>query len=75
MARDDWPEEDILMALHLRDHEGMMFKDIGARLGRTASAVIGLLNRINNDTDKSDPDGNQNGTMKPLWWKKRKGKA
>ena len=73
MAKDAWTDEEILLALDLTDYEGMQRKQVGARLGRSKGSVIGIINRITNDTDASDPDGNQNGTMPRLWW--RKGRA
>lgn len=69
-AAPEWTEEEILMALHLRDHEGKSWREIGLRFGRTKSAVAGLLFRIDKATDEHDPDGNGNGTMKPLWWRR-----
>ena len=30
--------------------------------------MIGAVGRIVTDTNKSDPDGNQNGTMPRGWW-------
>lgn len=68
--RDAMTDEQLLMALHLRDHEGLMTAEIGERLSRSKNSVVGALNRINRDTDASDPDGNQNGSMAPLWWRR-----
>lgn len=68
---DLWTDEEILMALHLRDHEGMTRREIGERLGRKKNSVIGALNRVDHDVAKHDADGIQNGTMKPLWWRRK----
>lgn len=59
-----------LEALDLRDNEGWTMTQIGARFGKSKSAMIGLLSRVNKLTDASDPDGNQNGTMPRKWWKR-----
>lgn len=67
----EWSDHDMLMALHLRDHEGLASSAIGARLGRSRSAICGLLNRIDRQTDKHDQNGCQNGTMPPLWWRRK----
>ena len=65
-----WTDEELLQALYLTDHHGLSRSQVGQRMGRTKRSVIGALCRITNDTDASDPDGNQNGTMDPLWWKR-----
>lgn len=72
--RDEWPEQHILIALHLRDHEGMTCREIGERLGRTKNAVIGCLRRVDEETDASD-NGHLNGSMCPLWWQNKGVKA
>jgi hypothetical protein len=65
-----WTDEDMLTALHLRDHLGMDYTAIGARFGRTKSAIAGLMKRIDDETNKADVTPHLNGTMKPMWWKR-----
>lgn len=48
--RDD---EDLMM-MELRDYEGETCKEIGARFGMTKNAVIGRLNRIENEYAASE---------------------
>jgi chromosomal replication initiation ATPase DnaA len=67
----DWSDEELLTALHLRDHQGMTTREIGERMGRPHNSVIGALKRVNSEADKHDADGIQNGTMKPLWWRRK----
>jgi hypothetical protein len=69
--KDFWSDEEILTALHLRDHQRMTRREIGERLGRKKNSVIGVLNRVDQDEAKHDADGIQNGTMKPLWWRRK----
>jgi hypothetical protein len=63
-----WSDEDMLMALQLRD-EGKTMEQAGRAIGRPKNAIAGLYFRINTETAASDPDGNQNGTMPAMWWK------
>lgn len=69
-----WTDQDMLEALYLRDHEGLAAGAVAKRLGKARNGVIGMLNRIDRDTDASDPDGNQNGTMAPRWWAEKGGR-
>lgn len=62
-------DEQILDILHLRDVEGMKYEDIGARYGRSKSAIIGLVYRVNTETDAAD-NGVGNGTMSERWWER-----
>ena len=70
MART-WTEQDILLALHLRYNKGLTCADVSKRFGEGKNSIVGLMWRINMATDKTDPDGNKNGTMPPLWWKRK----
>lgn len=63
-------DETLLDALHQRDHEGLNTTQLAVRFGVSRGSMIGALNRIGKETDASDPDGNQNGTMQPRWWKR-----
>ena len=63
-----WTDEDMLMALHLYDHEGLTYDQIAARFGRTKGAIAGLMSRIRNDT--AGDNGTGDGTMRPMWWKR-----
>lgn len=60
-----WTDEDMLMALHLRDHEGLAYEAVGKRFGKSLGAIAGLFKRIAD----AEVDGDAgNGTMKPKWW-------
>lgn len=60
----------ILEAMHRHYNEGMSLSDAGAPIGKGRNSMAGLMKRIRDDTNASDPDGNQNGTMPAKWWKK-----
>lgn len=68
--RKGWPEEDILDALDLRDHEGLTYGQIAKRTSRSRNAVIATLRGVDAMADKHDADGNQNGTMPRGWWRR-----
>lgn len=70
MSRPGLPAETLLEALHLRDHEGLNRSQIAKKLRVSRGTIVGAFDRIDKDTDLSDPDGNQNGTVKPKWWKR-----
>lgn len=61
-------DEEILLALDLRDNEGMTMEQIGQRLGRSRNAVSGMMHRINQAM--KDDNGVGNGTMPRKWWKR-----
>lgn len=65
---EGWTDRDCLEALDLRDHEGLRYVEIAARLGRSKSSVCGLLNRIDKESAAADPDGRGNGTLPRRWW-------
>lgn len=44
-----WSDDDILDALHMRD-EGYKMKQIGKHFGVTKNAVIGMVNRVMNES-------------------------
>jgi hypothetical protein len=70
-VQDDWSDEEILTALDMRDHDGASYGKIEKANGRRSrSACIGRLRRVDEDTDATDPDGNQNGTMPRGWWRR-----
>lgn len=60
-----WTDEQMLEALHLRDHAGLSYDSIGDRFGKSKNAVAGLFNRIRSEEQPGDAG---NGTMKPKWW-------
>lgn len=64
-----WTDGELLQALHMRDVEGRSYTDIGARFGRSKSAMAGAFNRIDRETDESDPQKAGDGTMPEKWWK------
>ena len=67
-------DEQMLLALHLRDVEHLTAGENAERLGLTKSTVIGALRRVDlalrqGEGDDCPPDnGVGNGTMAPLWW-------
>ena len=69
-GRANWTDEDMLEALDLRDHEGLTMAEVAKRMGRGRMSIVGLMKRVNDETDHFDPDGNQNGTMPRKWWKR-----
>ena len=70
-APKDWTDREILYVLDMLDL-GFSMAEIGVKIGRTKNAVIGMVNRVRNLTDASDPDRNKNGTMPVRWWAKRR---
>jgi hypothetical protein len=70
MTRRAWTDAEMLTALDLRDREGLTYRQIGARIGRGRSSVAICLNRVDAETDLSDPHGTQDGTMPPRWWER-----
>lgn len=63
-TRDD--DLSVLNLLDLRDHEGLTSTQIAARTGKTRSAVMGALHRVDR---ARDPEAIQEGTMPRRWWK------
>ena len=65
-------DERVLMALHLREAQGMAWAEIGARQGRSAgdpkAAAHPPLLRLR----ASGLGAALDGTLGPLWWKRRK---
>ena len=61
-------DEQILEAMHLHYVDGMRLVDVGERFGKSRSAMAGIMKRIRDDTNVSDPDGILNGTMPERWW-------
>ena len=57
-------DAEILRILELRDL-GLSCREVGARVGTTKNAIIGLTGRIRNDTEPSRHDG----TMPSGWWR------
>ncbi len=70
MKGNPMSDEQILECLHMRDHLGLTSTVIAQRMRRGRGAVIGAMSRADKGCDETDPDGNQNGTMKPRWWKR-----
>lgn len=63
-------DEEVLECLHMRDHLGLTSTVISERMRRSRGSVIGAMNRVDKHNAEYDPDSNQNGTMKPRWWKR-----
>ena len=62
-------DEELLLALDLRDHEGLSFRQIAARFqGRTKNGIAGALHRVN--VASRGDNGFGNGTMPRRWWKR-----
>jgi hypothetical protein len=70
MSRNAMSDEQILDCLHMRDHLALTSTVIAERMRRGRGSVIGAMSRADKKCDESDPDGNQNGTMPPRWWKR-----
>ncbi|GLO70300.1 hypothetical protein MACH17_18170 [Phaeobacter inhibens] len=70
MTQRGMSDEQLLNALHLRDHDGLTCGELAQRFRVSRGTMIGAMYRIDQDTDRSDPDGNKNGSMKPKWWKR-----
>lgn len=64
---DDWTDEEILVALHMRDAEGLTMQQIGTAFGRSKNAVGGRLHRIPEPTDDAIKPENRHGAMGPRW--------
>lgn len=48
MTRTDWTDDEMLHVLALRD-DGVSFSQIGAMIGRSKNAVIGMVHKIERD--------------------------
>lgn len=59
----------MLMCLHLVDVMGLTRAAVARKFGRSKGSVIGMLDRVRKETNASD-NGNKNGTMPQLWWKR-----
>jgi hypothetical protein len=69
-ARRKWTDAEMLEALDLRDHGGLSGGAIAAQLLRSRSSVLAMMNRIDQETDASDPNNIGDGTMPARWWKR-----
>jgi len=67
----NWTDDEMLMALHLRENKGWSCERVAEEIGVTRNSIIGLTNRIRTLMKTTDTDGNKNGTMPPLWWKRK----
>lgn len=65
-------DEEMLMLLYMRDHQGMTREQIANRIGAKKPYVGTCLSRIDQQTDKHFPPCDAEGTLPPLWWKERK---
>ena len=57
-------DEEILHILDLHDNEGLTFVQVGQRIGKSKSAVAGLIYRIKKASEPSCHDG----TIPRRWW-------
>lgn len=62
-------DEQLLMALHQIENDGIPMHEVGRLYNRSKGSFIGAINRVRNSVE---PDPKHDGTMPPLWWKKRK---
>lgn len=69
-----WSDEEMLKALYLRDHELASGPRIAQRMGRSRGALMGMFNRVHDESMKHFPPDPHDGTMSPRWWAKRAGK-
>lgn len=60
----------LLEVVHLHEVEGLSAALIGKRMGRTKSAICGIIFRVRTETDATH-NGHGNGTMPPRWWADR----
>jgi len=65
-----WTDMEMLAALDLRDHEGKTGAEIARALGRSRSAVLGMLSRVDAETDRHDASAHLDGTMPRKWWRR-----
>jgi hypothetical protein len=68
MTDDPWTDAEILMALDLRDHDGLSYAAVGRYLGRTRNSVLSMLRRVDRDTDRTDLSPHLNGSLPRGWW-------
>lgn len=67
-GRKDWTDFEMLAVLDLREF-GMTGDRIAKRFGVSRGAILGMLNRIDRDTDRCFPPCDREGTLAPDWWK------
>ncbi len=73
---DHRTDREILETLDLHERQGLSAAQVGRRVGRSRSAVLGIVKRINDATD-AVPDlcarpENRNGGMPARWWEDRR---
>lgn len=66
----EWSDAEMLAVLDRRFVRGETAGQIAKATGRSRSAVLGILHRIQVQTDAKDVSPHLNGTMPPHWWKK-----
>lgn len=70
MGHDAWTDRDMLRALHMVEGQGFTAQEAGDALGRSKGSVLGMIHRVNKDTDRVDETPHLNGSMPKLWWEK-----
>ena len=72
--KDEWSDLDMLEIMDLSERQGFTAREVAERIehktGRraTRSAMLGIIHRINKDTDAVDVSPHLNGTMPERWW-------
>jgi hypothetical protein len=73
-----WTDVEILDVLDKRYRVGLSVVRIAGMKGVTKNAIIGLLHRINSETDKAEAGStvakpeNMDGALSPRWWASRR---
>lgn len=72
---DHRTDREMLETLDLHERQGLSAAQVAARVGRSRSAVLGLVKRINDAAD-AVPDRalrpeNRDGGMPARWWEDR----
>lgn len=67
-----WSDQDLLQIMHLTDVEGLSRKQLAERLGKTTNSIVGVISRINRESDihtcQCVKSKNKDGGMPPKWW-------
>ncbi len=66
-----WTDEEMLLALHMREAEGLTMAQIAIHLDKPRNAVIGMVNRLLAQANAPDPTSHLDGSLGPLWWQQR----
>lgn len=67
VKRREWSDAEMLTVLEMRAG-GATAAVIGRRFGVSRSAILGVVHRIESETDICFPPGDREGTFAPDWW-------